>query len=438
MAPRSTDGNGLPPRYTDDAPEGAQPADAAHLVRLATAYGDRLLPPAANARIASSLADASSSGRGFSWLTFPVTAVALSAVAFFIWNRAPQPGTTHVSLASCDVRHLDLGNGAHAALVGPAEAESGASFVSLHLGKIDVSSGDREIAIESSGIKLKVHPHSLIELDVSSTHVRVAAFSGAVNAIWSDARQVEIPAGTVMYAQGSAVLTESPQPIERLLAGDDSARICAGEFGATPAIPPTAIAPAPAVVPPPVEAPSGDDIQTPTLAPRHKRAEVKDDSDSGSESRLLADALAVLRDPAHAGEALTLLDRHDAQYPKGTLAQEALVARVQALSILDRKAELLAVLETHPLEHMRKANELMTLRGELRAKSGRCREALGDFTRVFGREPAGRLAERALYGRASCWSTLGEDARAREDLASYLEQFPAGSFAQAAHKALGK
>jgi TolA-binding protein len=80
--------------------------------------------------------------------------------------------------------------------------------------------------------------------------------------------------------------------------------------------------------------------------------------------------------------------------------------------------------------------ELRTVRGELRASSGRCREATADFAWALGHQPTTATTERALFGRAACNKTLRDLNGARADYSEYLERFPSGKFAAAAEAAL--
>jgi hypothetical protein len=73
-------------------------------------------------------------------------------------------------------------------------------------------------------------------------------------------------------------------------------------------------------------------------------------------------------------------------------------------------------------------DELQVRRGERLARDGRCQEAIVAFSPTADRAGADPLVERALFGRAGCRLTLGQDAAGRQDLETYLSRFPAGRF----------
>ncbi len=155
------------------------------------------------------------------------------------------------------------------------------------------------------------------------------------------------------------------------------------------------------------------------------------------ESKLLAEAMTAMRKQHDAVRALRLLDEYRASFPQGTLAGEATVLRVEALLALGRSAEALGILERAPLERLPRTLELWTLRGELRGSEGRCADAIGDFNRVLAAAANASLAERALYGRASCRARTGDLGAARRDYEAYLVRFPGGRFSSKVKAALG-
>jgi hypothetical protein len=181
-------------------------------------------------------------------------------------------------------------------------------------------------------------------------------------------------------------------------------------------------APPPSITnPPPPEAPA------PLAPPAPSPAAV--------EQALLGDVLRSLRAQRDPSAALALLDEHARRFPETVVAPEAGMLRVEALLGLGRKSEALSVLDGLPLTSMPNPNERLALRGELRASAGRWQEAWADFDRVCAAVASANdgksrdVLERALWGRASARSRLGDEAGARADLASYLRQFPSGRFA---------
>ena len=157
-----------------------------------------------------------------------------------------------------------------------------------------------------------------------------------------------------------------------------------------------------------------------------------------AESRLLAGALAALRQDQEPRRALRVLDEYDQRFPAGVLAPEAAAARIDALLAAGQKGRALARLETTPLDRLPRSVEMQLLRGELRAARGNPSGAALDFDAVLAApSPAAAVVERALYGRSSCRSRLGDQAGARADLEQYLRRFPRGRFAASAGRALG-
>jgi hypothetical protein len=150
-----------------------------------------------------------------------------------------------------------------------------------------------------------------------------------------------------------------------------------------------------------------------------------------TEARVLARALAHLRASRDAGAALADLDERDRLFPNGLLSLEALRIRTEALLDLGREREALAALDGAGRATL--TPPLSLVRGELRARVGRCPEALEDLGPLAADEatPAA-LAERALYARASCHAKLHDVATARADLERYEARFPSGAFHDAA------
>jgi tetratricopeptide (TPR) repeat protein len=153
------------------------------------------------------------------------------------------------------------------------------------------------------------------------------------------------------------------------------------------------------------------------------------------EQALLGKVLKLLRSERNPPAALAMLDEHAKRFPDTVLAPEAGMFRAEALLGMGRKAEALSVLDGLPLASMPNRNERLVLRGELRLVAGRWQEARADFERplsalnslIDGKSPD--VVERALWGRASARSHLGDEAGARADLALYLREFPSGRFA---------
>lgn len=168
------------------------------------------------------------------------------------------------------------------------------------------------------------------------------------------------------------------------------------------------------------------------VAPAHAPPSVRpDDSATPSaiaiESELLQRALSALRRDRNATTALQLLDDYQARYPRGVLALEAAVARIDALLLAGRRAEALERLARLPLERVGRRSELQLVRAELYSERD-CAKASADFSAVLAADAGGPLAERALYGRAQCRLRQADPA-ATADLRTYLARYPNGRFA---------
>lgn len=136
----------------------------------------------------------------------------------------------------------------------------------------------------------------------------------------------------------------------------------------------------------------------------------------------LTQAVRALRVERSPGKALLLLDRHAEELERNAFGREALVLRVEAMLALGRHAEALRLLDGAALTDATGARALLVIRGQLRAASGRCSEALADFSLVLGE--ARHPPKAALLGRARCRKHLGDGEGARADLERYRLEFP--------------
>jgi hypothetical protein len=196
---------------------------------------------------------------------------------------------------------------------------------------------------------------------------------------------------------------------------------------ATRDIRPVAPSPPPAVQPPAAHL----SIEPPVAAP------------APDEHAYLARALQVLRDDRNATAALAVLDEYVGRFPQRALDLEAGMLRAEALLSLGRTRDALAELDRLPLQSLPNRDGRLALRGELRAAAGRFRDAIADYDAVLARadgvdakRATGDTVERALWGRASARSHLGDDGAARSDLGLYLFRFPRGRFADEARRML--
>lgn len=170
--------------------------------------------------------------------------------------------------------------------------------------------------------------------------------------------------------------------------------------GPAPMVPPLAPAEAPRASVPPVLVPSRPDA--PLVGRR--RAEVPKGTTPGepaTEAALLEAAVARLRRDRDPDGALRALDGYDARFSNGRLHGEALRLRVDALLLVGRSDEALALLRRLSLTAGARDLELGLIRGELLAARGDCGRALADFNRV-ARAATPSWARRAAAGRRAC------------------------------------
>lgn len=108
-------------------------------------------------------------------------------------------------------------------------------------------------------------------------------------------------------------------------------------------------------------------------------------------------ALRVEHSPA---AALALLDRYGGELEKSSVSHEALLLRVEAMLKLERRTEVLSLLDDAPLAGVAASRTLLLTRAELRAAAGRCPEAVTDFDLVLVQTQGHN--KRALAGIAKC------------------------------------
>jgi tetratricopeptide (TPR) repeat protein len=186
--------------------------------------------------------------------------------------------------------------------------------------------------------------------------------------------------------------------------------------------------------PPPAFAPKTSLTRTASRAPLTP-------SPLSQEAALLQTAIEALNVHNQPAAALAKLDLYRQRYPGGVLANEAEIARVDALLRLGQPEVALGLLDraaTNDFEGYPRPSDLRVLRAELMAKAGRCTEAVAIFSGVLSDSGAGPSAERALYGRAACRAATGEADGSRADLDQYLRLYPQGHFAREAERALAR
>ena len=105
----------------------------------------------------------------------------------------------------------------------------------------------------------------------------------------------------------------------------------------------------------------------------------------------------------HDGQAaLAALDLHDRTFPGGQMALESRLLRVEILLAEHRDRDALAILDGLPLGkvNLPRGRELLTVRGELRVRAGRCDDGRADLAAVLGGSDI--LAERARNAITHC------------------------------------
>ena len=152
---------------------------------------------------------------------------------------------------------------------------------------------------------------------------------------------------------------------------------------------------------------------------------------------MLGQALRSLRNDHDPAGALDTLARHATLFPRSSLASERSVLEVEALLALGRRDEALARLDGMALDNTPRSAEHHVVRGELRARAERWREAGADFDLALARgRGTSPWQERALWGRAVTRTQAGDQAGARADLQLYLQIYPTGRFASEAARLL--
>ena len=150
------------------------------------------------------------------------------------------------------------------------------------------------------------------------------------------------------------------------------------------------------------------------LAARQERAAPRESSNPPATSPLMPDNpiaqegesfANVLRTwrRAHEGRAaLVALDLHDRDFPRGQMALESRLLRVEILVSERRDREALAVLDGLALGKgdVPRGRELLTVRGELRIKAGRCDDGRADLATLAGGTDG--FAERARNALTHC------------------------------------
>ncbi len=433
------------------------------------------LSPAAMVRIRErlgTLGEPSGSRPWWQWAAASTVALGAATMAAILLPRLGGTGPAN-ELAVRELRLPDSGVarlhtrpgselmlGGPGALVVPATPTQPPQLLD---GRLAVRAGGEDVVVAAAGRRITIPKGHVAEVVVHlSELVRVAAYIGDTRLL-NRGQALIVHEGTTWTSAGERPLAvECRGLVTAALAGGawPSAGPCGDGVSATAAAAvvvsalPAEREPAPAepptgllhpVVRPAARAPKVSTVLVTTAAPVVAKtagpATAASHGPSGlaEESRLLGVALHQLHQERDGGAALRSLDSYQQRFPKGLLTEEAQAARIDALLMLDHRSEALALLEQTQFQRLGRGGELRVVRAELRSSAGRCREALADFAAVLTSTAAPApppVAERALYGQASCYTQLADASRARAALEQYLTRFPTGRFAEAARRSL--
>ncbi|HEY8923584.1 MAG TPA: hypothetical protein VIU64_04325 [Polyangia bacterium] len=120
------------------------------------------------------------------------------------------------------------------------------------------------------------------------------------------------------------------------------------------------------------------------------------------EGESFAKALRSWRRAHDAKAALSALDAHDRAFSTGQMTLESRLLRVEILLSAGRDREALALLDRLPLAqgNVPRGRELLTVRGELRIKAGRCADGRADLASTGAGSDT--FAERARNALTHC------------------------------------
>jgi hypothetical protein len=175
--------------------------------------------------------------------------------------------------------------------------------------------------------------------------------------------------------------------------------------------PPPALQPSKVMVPTPSFREQPDKVEPPVARPypgdgahaRPAEAPLPEADDTiVAESRAFAEVIESWRRQHEAGTALLVLDAYERRYPMGHMLLEARVLRAEIYLAQGQNDAALTVLDAMALSGLPRARELQTVRGELRVKAGRCREARADLGDVLEKNLNDALAGRATRALSRC------------------------------------
>jgi hypothetical protein len=412
------------------------------------------LSPQAKRRIADRIEDRESrSWPRWLWLAVPCAA-ALAFLALRTTRQSPTRASPHEAtqgfvVPACAVTRVADGECFTAALVGPAAAQVNSTSrrnVSLHAGRFIVRAKQQPVEVEGPDTRVTVASSSFAEIEVREFHtVRVAVYSGSASVEITTTKSTFTIAAGNSWNGGEVHRTEvndSAQAMQILEPAAGTVQLCPAPPNDSPTAAPQVTVAAPSAsrranasvalpTPHALAAPS-EPLPEPIAASRS----IMNESPSTGEARQVAEAIRRLRNDHDPRGALALMGMIQPS-AASTFADEIALVRIEALLDLGDRGAALAALDSLPLPNVPRGEELLVLRGDLRAEAKRWADAISDYTRGTA-AAAPQLVERSLFGRASCRMGTGETSLARSDLQDYLQRFPDGRFVADARRLLAR
>jgi hypothetical protein len=354
------------------------------------------------------------------WLMGAAAVAATVLVVAAMWGRGridPPAGPRQVAVASIarpaapdpiEVRDVVAAEPAKLRKNAAGEPE-------LEAGRVRLRTRQAPARVVAGRATLRLAPHTQLQVAVAGPEIQVTCFAGEAT-VTRDGHTATVKEHFELVLPAAA-----PPQLRPLNAPSHPAP-------AAPAPPPAPDA-APAAAAPRGRKPA---VAVPAAAALDREADE------------LARALHMLHRRGQPARALELLEQHQHRFPRGALRLEVRRARLDALLQLGRRDQALRLLDAEVLagpHALAGTAELLTIRGELRARAGRCREAEQDFDALLARgasalQPA--FQERALFGRASCRARRHDQAGARADLEAYRDRFPRGTFIDRVRRSLAE
>jgi len=259
----------------------------------------------------------------------------------------------------------------------------------------------------------------------------ISAWPAMHDRFWAAVAARMPPSGKQRLPAEPAAAIPSPSP--NLAAPPGAAERGAEPPAPIPSVPPNAAADATAPPPRHLAAPHPVGV-APARPEPAAHSESLDD-----ELALYLQALEQLNRDRAPTLALSTLSAYRFKHPDGVFRGEATVAEIKAQLLLGRDAEVLALLDVmheQGFAGVPQKSEVGLLRAELLARSARCEDALKALDPYLEPSLPADQRERALFSRASCRAQLKDFEGSRNDLRTYLREFPQGRFAAKAVQTL--